>query len=337
MLPMPFTTESTVPAETSPLRPVHVSVLLDEVVEWLVPKPDAVFVDGTVGAGGHSAALARKLEGRGRVIGLDRDPNMLAFAQSATEGLPVALFQAPYSRARDVLDELGIGRVDGVLLDLGLSSDQLAWTDRGFSFAAEGPLDMRFDPQGDTTAADLVNSLPAEELANIIFQYGEDRNSRRIARRIVEERKIAPILTTGRLAEIVRKSTPGKWGPMDPATRTFQALRIRVNDELEHLDRILDEIPELLKVGGRAVIISFHSLEDRKVKWAFRNDPRLNVLTRKPLMASAQEVAENPRARSAKMRVAERCSDTTPTTNPTDINPSIRTVKNPGTRRKSTT
>ena len=337
MLPMPFTTESTVPAEPSPLRPVHVSVLLDEVVEWLVPKPDAVFVDGTVGAGGHSAALARKLEGRGRVIGLDRDPNMLAFAQSATEGLPVALFQAPYSRARDVLDELGIGRVDGVLLDLGLSSDQLAWTDRGFSFAAEGPLDMRFDPQGDTTAADLVNSLPAEELANIIFQYGEDRNSRRIARRIVEERKIAPILTTGRLAEIVRKSTPGKWGPMDPATRTFQALRIRVNDELEHLDRILDEIPELLKVGGRAVIISFHSLEDRKVKWAFRNDPRLNVLTRKPLMASAQEVAENPRARSAKMRVAERCSDTTPTTNPTDINPSIRTVKNPGTRRKSTT
>jgi 16S rRNA (cytosine1402-N4)-methyltransferase len=213
-----------------------------------------------------------------------------------------------------VLDDLDIPLVDGILLDLGLSSDQLQWHSRGFSFTHDGPLDMRFSPDLEMSAADVVNDLSTEDLANLIFQFGEERHSRRIARRIVEERRVSRITTTARLAEIVRKATPGKWGPIDPATRTFQALRIHVNDELEHLDAILEDGPELLRPGGRLAIISFHSLEDRRVKHAFRNDERLSVLTKKPVVASADEVATNPRARSAKLRVAERCSNTTTTT-----------------------
>jgi 16S rRNA (cytosine1402-N4)-methyltransferase len=228
-----------------------------------------------------------------------------------------------------VLDDLGIDRVQGILLDLGLSSDQLAWTHRGFSFAADGPLDMRFDagphdagePAHDRpTAADLVNRLSEADLADAIHRFGEDRFSRRIARRIVAARKVAPIATTRQLAEIVRLAVPARFrhGPIDPATRVFQALRILVNDELAHLDAALKEIPEILAPGGRAAVISFHSLEDRPVKWAFRNDPRMTVLTRKPICATAQEVAANPRARSAKLRVAERCPNQpdTPSSNP---------------------
>ena len=269
-----------------------------------------MIVDGTAGAGGHTRALAEKVGSTGRVIGLDRDPAMLALALQATQGLPVTLVPAAYSEMVEVLESQGIksGSVDGIVLDLGLSSDQLAWTQRGFSFANDGPLDMRFDPTGsDPTAADLVNTLDEVELARIIFVYGEERYSRRVARRIVEERKHTPFTTTGRFAEVVRRGIPGKWGPIDPATRTFQALRIAVNDELGHLERTLAILPEVLRPGGRAAIISFHSLEDRRVKHAFRDDPRLNVLTRKPVTASPEELAVNPRARSAKMRVAERC------------------------------
>jgi 16S rRNA (cytosine1402-N4)-methyltransferase len=244
----------------------------------------------------------------GRVLGLDRDPAMLALAAEETRGWPVSLVNLPYDDLPDVLAEQGLGPVDGVVLDLGLSSDQLTWTHRGFSFAADGPLDMRFNPQGDgPTAADLVNTLKEEELARIIYEFGEERHSRRIARRIVEARRAGRITTTGRLAEVVRKGVPGKWGPIDPATRTFQALRIAVNDELAHLDAALTMIPDVLKPGGRVAVISFHSLEDRRVKHAFRDDPRLSVLTRKPVTASPEELAENPRARSAKLRVAERC------------------------------
>jgi len=266
-----------------------------------------VLVDGTVGAGGHAAALARGVGTTGRVIGLDRDPDMLVLAGKATSGLPVTLVQAAYSELGEVLDNLEIEAVDGILLDLGLSSDQLAWTERGFSFAADGPLDMRFDPNGPLTAAEVVNTWKEEELANLFFVYGEERYSRRVARRIVEGRRIVPITTTGRLAEIVRRSIPGKWGPIDPATRVFQALRICVNDELDHLESILEQLPDLLRPGGRAAIISFHSLEDRRVKQAFRDTPELKALTRKPIMASPEEMAANPRARSAKLRVAERC------------------------------
>lgn len=293
--------------DESTAGPVHRPVLLDEVLHWLAPREGSVILDGTAGAGGHTAALAGLVGTSGRVIGLDRDPDMLAFAASATAGLPVTLRKAAYSEIREVLDDLGIAGLDGVLLDLGLSSDQLAWAHRGFSFAREGPLDMRFDPEGETTAADLVNSLGAEELANVIYEYGEERHSRRIARRIVEARKGDPIRTTERLAELVRRSIPGKWGPIDPATRVFQALRIAVNGELDHLAEALAAIPDVLRPGGRLAIISFHSLEDRPVKQGFRADPRLTVLTKKPITATDEEIRANPRARSAKLRVAERC------------------------------
>jgi 16S rRNA (cytosine1402-N4)-methyltransferase len=297
--------------------PLHRPVLLDEVVHWLAPAEGMVIVDGTVGAGGHAAVLAARVGSTGRVIGLDRDPEMLALAAQATVGLPVTLVKAPYSDAGRVLDDLGIDKVHGILLDLGLASDQLQWAARGFSFAADGPLDMRFDPDSDVTAADLVNDLPADQLANILFEFGEERYSRRIARRIVEERRVVPITTTARLAAIVRKSIPGKWGAIDPATRTFQALRIKVNEEFDHLEDILSDAPDLLEPGGRIAVISFHSLEDRRVKHAFRDDPALAVLTKKPVAASDSELAANPRARSAKLRVAERCPDTNGPTNPT--------------------
>jgi len=287
---------------------VHRPVLLDEVVSWLAPVEGAVLVDGTAGAGGHTRALALRVGTTGRVIALDRDPAMLALAQQSTCGLPVTAVASSHSAVGAVLDDLGLGPVDGLLLDLGLSSDQLAWTHRGFRFTADGPLDMRFDPGGNgPTAADLVNTLREEELARIVFEYGEERFSRRIARRIVEARRTGKITTTGRLAELVRRSIPGKWGAIDPATRTFQALRIAVNDELAHLDTTLALLPDVLRPGGRAVVISFHSLEDRRVKHAFRDDPRLAVLTRKPVTATPGELATNPRARSAKLRVAERC------------------------------
>jgi 16S rRNA (cytosine1402-N4)-methyltransferase len=286
-----------------------------------------MLVDGTVGAGGHAAVLASRVGSTGRVIGLDRDPEMLALAASTTRAahVPVTLILRPYSELGSVLEELRIVGVDGILLDLGLSSDQLGWANRGFSFSKDGPLDMRFDPNTGETAADLVNTLDAEELANLFFEYGEERHSRRVARRIVEARRVEPITTTGRLAEIVRKSIPGKWGPIDPATRVFQALRIRVNDELEHLKTTLEHLADWLKPGGRAAIISFQSLEDRLVKVAFRDDPRLIVLTRKPVMATAEEVAANPRARSAKMRVAERCPNLVGPPVPPNLRPKGRT------------
>jgi 16S rRNA (cytosine1402-N4)-methyltransferase len=259
-------------------------------------------------------ALARRLGPGGRVIGLDRDPAMLDLAQKAVvdAGSPVTvtLIHAPYRDIRRVLDDLGLDRVQGVLLDLGLSSDQLAWEGRGFSFATDGPLDMRFDPgEPGPSAADLVNQMGETDLANLIFELGEERFSRRIARRIVEVREDEPMKTTRQLAELVRRSVPprARHGPIDAATRTFQALRIAVNDELGQLEAALKAIPDLLAPGGRAAVISFHSLEDRRAKWAFKSNPQLTVLTKKPVTATAQELAVNPRARSAKLRVVERC------------------------------
>ncbi len=309
--------EPALPLDDPPSTPVHRPVLLEEVVSWLAPEEGSVLVDGTVGAGGHASALAKLVGSTGRLIGLDRDPEMLAMAEKAVEGLPVTLVNASYADLGDVLDRLEIEGVDGIVLDLGLSSDQLAWSHRGFSFAEDGPLDMRFDPRTRESAADLVNDLDEKELADLIFEYGEERHSRRIARRIVEARRVEPIVTTARLAEVVRKGVPGKWGAIDPATRTFQALRIAVNDELELLDQFLANVAGYLNPGGKAAIISFHSLEDRRVKHSFREDPELTVLTRKPVTASAEELATNPRARSAKLRVAQRCPDPNgPTTTP---------------------
>ena len=295
---------------------LHQPVLVDEVVAHLVPREGAgsIIVDGTVGGAGHTVALARRVGAGGRLIGLDRDPAMLALAESAILALgaaaPVTLFHAAYREIRRVLDEMEIDRVDGVLLDLGLSSDQLVWKDRGFSFSTDGPLDMRFDPdESAPTAADLVNQLPEDHLAQLFFDFGEERFSRRIARRIVEDRRTGSIRTTFRLADLVRRSVPGRarQHSIDPATRVFQALRIAVNDELGQLETVLHAIPELLVPGGRAAVISFHSLEDRRVKWAFKTNSKLTVLTKKPVTATAREVAVNPRARSAKLRVVERC------------------------------
>ncbi len=303
---------------------LHQPVLVDEVVDWLVPLEGAaaIIVDGTAGGGGHTVALARRIGPGGRVIGLDRDPAMLALAREAVNAaaqalgrsLPVTLVHAAYGEIGHVLDELGIKEVQGILLDLGLSSDQLAWEDRGFSFMVDGPLDMRFDPsEPGPTAAELINRLPEAKLAQVFFDFGEERFSRRISRRIVETRRVRPIRTTGELAELVRRSVPGKarHGPIDPATRVFQALRIAVNHELDQLDRVLEIIPGVLAPGGRAAMISFHSLEDRRVKWAYKKNPDLIVLTKKPVTATAQEAAVNPRARSAKLRVVERCPNPT--------------------------
>ena len=287
--------------------PIHVPVLASEIVQWLSPQAGEVFVDGTLGGGGHTRLLAERVGPAGLVIAFDRDPRALAAAERNLAGMPVKLAHANFSEMAAVLDAEGIGPVKGVLLDLGLSSDQLADASRGFSFLAEGPLDLRFDPGEGEPASRLVNRLGEKELADVIYRYGEERFSRRIARRIVERRKTKPIETAGELADLVRGCVPRSRGhAIDPATRTFQALRIAVNRELESLETALGAIPALLAPGGRAAIISFHSLEDRLVKNAFRDDAQYEVLTRKPIRPSDEEVQRNPRSRSARLRVAAR-------------------------------
>lgn len=300
-------------SESTSHESVHRPVLLAEVLEALQPRPGSIIVDGTAGAGGHTAALARAVLPNGRVLGFDRDPEMLALARKACAGLPVSFHHRRYDELEGVLREEGIAAIDGVVVDLGLSSDQLAWRHRGFSFREDGPLDMRFDPDLPMTAADVVNRLPAEALADILYNLGEERYSRRIARRIVEARKREKITTTGQLAALIRASIPGRHGPIDPATRSFQALRIHVNDELGHLKSFLDRAPRVLAPGGRMAAISFHSLEDRMVKTMFRADDRLEVVTKKPITATDEEVSLNPRSRSAKLRVAQRCVTIHPT------------------------
>lgn len=286
----------------------HVPVLLAEVIHWLDPRPGQRIVDGTLGGAGHTRILAQRVAPDGLVIGLDRDPEALTRASSSLVGLPVKLVSSNFSEIPDVLQQLNTGPVDAVLLDLGLSSDQLADEDRGFSFHATGPLDLRFDRSAGEPAWQLLARLPEVELARIIFEYGEERFSRRIARAITERRRDDPVRTAQQLAALARRCIPRSGSPsrIDPATRTFQALRIAVNRELESLDDALARIPECLRVGGRLAVISFHSLEDRRVKYAFRDDPRWQVLTKKPLRPADEELARNPRSRSAKLRVAER-------------------------------
>ncbi len=287
----------------------HVPVLAQEVLEWLQPADGKILVDGTLGGGGHTRLLAEAVRPRGLVVAVDRDPEAIQRAASALGELPVRLIHANYSDLPELLEQLEIGAVDGVLLDLGLSSDQLADRERGFSFQSEGPLDLRFDPTRDTPAWKLIERLSAEHLADLIYKYGEERYSRRIARRIVELRRRTPIDTAAELARIVRGAVPkSREQRIDPATRTFQALRIAVNEELKWLDVALRRLPGCLKPGGRMAVISFHSLEDRAVKEAFLKDERLKVLTRRPVRASNEETENKPRARSAKLRVAERVS-----------------------------
>ncbi|WP_425399674.1 16S rRNA (cytosine(1402)-N(4))-methyltransferase RsmH [Aeoliella sp.] len=286
----------------------HVPVMPKEVLEQLALTEGATVVDGTMGGGGHTRLFAELVGPTGRVIGLDRDPGAVERTAAALADLPnVTAVHANYADAPEVLRELGVESVDGILLDLGLSSDQLADRERGFSFKADGPLDLRFDPTRGEPASKLLARLSAEHLADIIYQFGEERFSRRIARKVVERRRQAPIETASDLADLVRSVVPrSKNHRIDPATRTFQALRIAVNDELQSLELALGRLPSLLAVGGRLAVISFHSLEDRMVKLAFRDAEQLEVITRKPLVATAAEQSVNPRSRSAKLRVAER-------------------------------
>jgi 16S rRNA (cytosine1402-N4)-methyltransferase len=285
---------------------VHVPVLLDEILRWLDPQPGQTIVDGTLGGGGHTRAFAERVSPGGRVIALDRDPAAVAAAASWQNG-SITTVHGNFCDLPEVLGELGIEKVDGILLDLGLSSDQLSDHERGFSFSADGPLDMRFDPLRGKPAWRLIERLSAEHLADLIYLYGEERFSRRIARAIVESRHERPIKTATELAELVRRVVPrSRHDRIDPATRTFQALRIYVNEELKSLEIAMRRLPDCLKPGGRMAIISFHSLEDRPVKEAFRNDLRLQALVKKPIVPTDEEAERNPRSRSAKLRVAAR-------------------------------
>jgi 16S rRNA (cytosine1402-N4)-methyltransferase len=289
----------------------HVPVMTGEVLQWLRPERGGLFVDCTVGLGGHARALLEA--GATRLIGLDRDRDALELAREtlAPWSDRVELVHADYRSLGDVLDRRQVRLVDGTLADLGVSSLQFDAIGRGFSFLRDEPLDMRMDRSEGDTAADLVARAGERELADAIFAYGEERFSRRIARAIIEARSESPVDTTGRLAAIVRRAVPRRgFMRIDPATRTFQALRIWVNRELEGLDRFIESAAQRLRVTARLVIITFHSLEDRIVKHTLRALDRggagMKVLTKKPLVPGEDEISRNPRARSAKLRVAER-------------------------------
>ena len=291
-------------------HPHHVSVLSKEILEGLALQPGQTIVDVTTGTGGHSLMIAQRISPKGALISLDQDASMLNLARNRLHNQEVTFVQDRFDRIREVLDDLNVDRVDGVLADLGICSDQLDNALRGFSFRHDGPLDMRMNPENGEPASELVARLSENELADVFYYYGEERFSRRIARRIVEMRKNEPFTRTAQLADLVRSCIPKsatakqRRKPIDPATRVFQALRVAVNEELQVLERLLEQLPKCLKAGGRAAIISFQSREDRRVKLAFRNKEVWNVLTKKPTVASDEEVRRNPRSRSAKLRIA---------------------------------
>lgn len=291
----------------------HESVLLKESVEWLAPGPSKVIVDGTVGAGGHSKAILEAMGAGGKLVGFDRDPEALILAGKNLESFKdkVMLIHENYRNMSGRLTEERIAPVDGILLDLGVSSMQLDEDRRGFSFLKDGPLDMRMNPEDSLTAAKVVNEASEKTLLEILWKYGEERFARRIVRSILFERKKGAITTTRELAIIVENAVPAyyRFGRVHPATRTFQALRMAVNGELQSLDEFLATALDVLKENGRVAVISFHSLEDRKVKQTFREWQTKElgkVLTKKPVTPSEEEAARNPRARSAKLRVFEK-------------------------------
>ncbi|MCA9026141.1 MAG: 16S rRNA (cytosine(1402)-N(4))-methyltransferase RsmH [Planctomycetaceae bacterium] len=290
--------------------PIHQPVLPHEVLDLLDLRPGLKVVDATVGAGGHSRDILERLQPGGLLIGIDRDPMMLELA-SRTLGLPhpnVVLHQSSYVELPNILAEHEIDGVDRILADLGLSSDQLADTSRGFSFEADGPLDLRFDTSTGSPASELLANRSAEDLSHIFDEYGEEPFSRQIATDIVNSRRQTPIQTSRDLAAVVESAIPGRARTSrHPATRVFQALRIAVNEELQHVADFVDRVlPNALVPGGRAAIITFHSLEDRVVKRAFRNREIWQPVTSKPVTASSVERRQNPRSRSAKLRVAVR-------------------------------
>ncbi len=295
----------------------HFPVMPMETMSALNVQEGGQYIDGTIGGGGHARMILELIGPRGRLLGLDQDPDAISYLQEVLKPTApnLTLYHGNFSRLDDIQAELGWGTVDGILLDLGVSSYQLEKSDRGFSFLRDEKLDMRMDPTSGEPASALVNKLSEKELADLIFRYGEERNSRRIARNIVRARKNAPITSSLELAEVVRKSFPRPKGRrrINPATRTFLALRLAVNNELDHLQRFLSFAPELVKVQGRVVVISFHSLEDRLVKQAFKRPGRVREgetglvsLYKKPLRPTAEEITSNPRARSAKLRAGER-------------------------------
>ncbi|MEO6909293.1 MAG: 16S rRNA (cytosine(1402)-N(4))-methyltransferase RsmH [Edaphobacter sp.] len=297
-------------------RPQHVPVILEEALKYLNVRPGGVYVDATLGLAGHSAEIAKRLGAKGRLICFDRDPEAMAAAtvrldevkaelELAGMAMPEMVFEPrAFSEASSRIEP---GSLDGLLADFGVSSLQLDEAHRGFSFRSDGPLDMRMDTRSGETAEQVVNQEDENELADLIYEFGEERRSRRIARAIVRAR---PITTTAELAQIVSAAAPSMKGDkIHPATRTFQALRIRVNNELGEIQSLLASAGSLLKPGGRLVLISFHSLEDRLVKDAFREAGRakvFEVLTKKPVVAGEQEQMRNPRSRSAKLRAAEK-------------------------------
>lgn len=301
------------PAPVGPLEPppAHLPVLLEETIDWLQPRPGGRYCDATVGLGGHAQAILDRSAPDGQLIGLDRDRDALAAAGSALQrfGDRVTLVHARFSEARDVLQSMGAIPVDGFLIDLGVSSPQLDRPERGFSFRADGPLDMRMDQTSGETAADLLRQVDEADLERIIRDYGEERYARRVARAIVEARRTGPLETTGQLAALVARALPRHERAKNPATRTFQALRIAVNQELDQLERFLGVAAECLRPGGRLCVIAFHSLEDRIVKWRLRamaSAAQLRILTKHVVVAGEPERLRNPRARSAKLRAAER-------------------------------
>lgn len=306
---------------------MHIPVLLDEALACLKSSAGGAYVDGTLGAGGHALGILETSRPDGRLLAFDRDPEAIAFVKGRmAEQYPhwqtrISYVNASYADMGAIAPKLGYGKVDGVVLDLGLSSRQLADPERGFSFQQEGPLDMRFDPTQRLTAADLVNNLPESELADMLYRFGEERSSRRYAREIVQAR---PLTTTSELAAVIARASRGPRGRVHPATKTFQALRIAVNEELVELERGLEAAVKLLKPGGRLVVISFHSLEDRVVKQTLRQMSRscvcppeqpvctcqtvpvVRLVRRKVVRPTEEEVRQNPRSRSARMRVAEK-------------------------------
>ncbi len=293
----------------------HIPVLAETLAEQIKLPPDGIMVDATTGQGGHSILFGKTLGPEGVIVGLDVDKNSIQRAQFILKDLAckVILVQSNFSQIREQLQEQGIEKVDFILADLGLCSAQLADSRMGLSFLQDMPLDMRIDKRIKQTAADIVNKTDEKTLADLIYEFGQDRASRRIARFIVHERKLGPITTTGQLAKIVCRAM-GKTGQskrrrIHPATRTFQALRIAVNDELENLKRLLDSSPGLLNDKGYIAVISYHSLEDRLVKYNFKENKSENIyriITKKPIVPTREEIAENRRARSAKLRIAQK-------------------------------
>lgn len=304
----------------------HVSVLCREVAEWLYPEPGKRYLDGTLGGGGHTEEILIRSSPDGQVLGLDRDDEAIAAASQRLQrfGGRLVARQASFANARDILAEIGWSGVDGVVLDLGISSHQIDTPERGFSFRAEAPLDMRMDRRQSLNAQEILNAFSADELERIFRDYGEERNARRIARAIVDERRRVPIHRTGELVKIIEGVKRAGRRDHHRATQVFQALRIAVNQELQHLERFMETGFEALLPKGRMAVIAFHSLEDRIVKRAFRKwsrtclcPPRVlrcqcgwsqkaRLLTKKPIVPSAREIDNNPRARSAKLRVVER-------------------------------